>query len=1160
MNQIQSFAAKQEAKDKRMIDRGIFESHEHVKKGEFEAASQTLSKISPASQRLRYKQYEISVLYSAICIKTGNFDEAKGHIQSAIRQKPEDSLSWRNLVQIEANNGTKESLKTAIHQAFLVCQVDGQLLTTIAPHLKDLDDQKLTDDFVKFLYIVPNGLDLPIWQYIPEIPSTVEVRKKMLERKEKNEACCIELIHLLIDEGDPFEAEKYSKSLPVDHQERIYVETLLGDDPVGSARKHVLNGATLFKDFLIAVDANDLQKMHNEINLIPSFVSGYLYLARQEKNVRQRILILSSALGKFPKYVPYLLLLAESKEEMGDFKGCENLIKDIINLDNDTGLSLYVHFLIRRGRCQEASNILSENKNLKISEKELADIELELYKNDNQDSHLEKIIELPSSKDVAQIKAESIYQLRNKIPDCEQLFLKILEFDENNGYIYYLYGKYIQELSKDEKKALSLFCKACSLGYVQDDISKDVVFHYLEQKDYEKCISILSKVDNNWSHFMLGLLYERQQDYEKSIVEFQHDLRYNKGRLESLSALGHSYFLLGRCFSAQGISNDLKEIGNPDLSLEFSISRVFGIPLNVRIQNSQVDSGNNTTPESRKVYEIDFQSDPIPFYSYLQQVIDNIRHLHNQNRIESAKSIGDSMCSSIREFSSKWPSLSSVQKICGDFFVEMFYLTQKSEYAATSFQCYKRRCELDRRAESFIDLSNSLYFLGKTNEAIGVLLRVVKVFKTHSGIWLSLGILYSKVNKYPFARHCFSVSYKLSSDIEKARVLSCCANIGILINDNELASQSINASRLHNPLDRDLWDIITYTSLISSTQKERSNQSSDNKEDTTSDNKVGLVNLHSSQRNVLDNAIIAFKNGVPIQNIKILPSLCLKKHKLLEALGFSFMLNDSGSISKSFEALGKYNFSLSYIENDDQRRELIKCLCGSSCVFSHAIQQYQNGNLLESAEEFSKKPDIYSQIASALCYLEIGKKDEALNVLSQFPQLASLPFVKLLLEYFLALKMHNLKSTQSKESIEFTKIPYYEQAFQLAQKYPELFFLNELQNNSRLKSSNRLIKRFPNDQKSLHIYLVSALKSLKLQTEFGENIINDNVLTKARQLYMAHQSFQTLAILTICLIQQKENAESLKNLQISCILRPNLIPKTKDLLLSLSNDQANSDQ
>lgn len=1079
MNQKSPFSD-QEAKDKKMIDKGIIEAKREIGAKNFEVAKTKLSQISPASRRLGYKQYDVAILYSFLMTKQEKWEEAKPYIQSAARFQPDDPIPWKLLIQVEDKIGTNESLKQTIKRALETCQPDGSLLITAGPFIKKFDDESLTDEYIRRIEMAPNGFDLPIAQFIPENPKTVEIRTKILERKAKSdETSCSDLIHVLLNEGNPFQAKKYAEMLPIDHPDRIYVDALIGDDPVGSARKHLqITGSNIFQRFIEAVDSSDLQHIRNEISLIPSFASGWIYFASKVTDLKLKTVVLSDAIARFPQQISFVRMLADTKEESGDIDGAISTITgSIMPRDKKLGSEMLIKLYVHQHRCKEAEQLLQNDKTLIVSDTERAIIEMELFKEDHDINRLKHIInDYPEVPELAGIKAESAWELRNEIgDDCERLFALSLKCDRNNGKCYLLFGKWQLSYRHDEQKALFLFEKAAEFNVFDNESVQLITKKEITQNNLDKALNLLSKIDNDWSHFRAALIHQRLGNHEQAAREFQIDLRYNPNNIIGWQALGHEYIILGRAMAAESVASYLRnELKQPDYSLELELSSLFGRPLIIDKQN------------------LEFEINPIPFYALLQSKLDTIRNLRRLGRNESALIISSQLKPSIDSYLKKWGSLATVLKICGDFYLDSFLMTNSDDDSQKSFQCYKKRCEIEKRAESFIDLARSFQIQNKIEESIAMLKKVLKVFPTHAGLWTALGISFSFVSLFPFARHCLCVAAKLSTDIEQARSYACCANIGLLIDDVDLLHEAVEAARQSNPYDPDVWQIIAATEKIKT----------------------------------VDSSLIAFQFGASNKVLKNLPDLLLKSGKPYQALGYAMIISDNESISKAFESLGRYDLALLY-ENDQERKLKLSCLVNS--VDHNQFPNwclYQEGKFDEAANMFMKNEDSYSQIAAAICFAKTGNVEKALSIFLQQRELINGPQIERIMLQVLPKKL------------EFE--------LKFVNKNPELFFIDQLRSNSRFEAAKKLIQRFPSDTAAMEIYIVEALKSK------DEGAVDDNVLTKSRVLYLAKPCLKSLVLMAICSYKAASKEEALHDLQLICLMKPNFAPKLIPIIQKLA--------
>jgi tetratricopeptide (TPR) repeat protein len=372
----------------------------------------------------------------------------------------------------------------------------------------------------------------------------------------------------------------------------------------------------------------------------------------------------------------------------------------------------------------------------------------------------------------------------------------------------------------------------------------------------------------------------------------------------------------------------------------------------------------------------------------------------------------------VAAFAEKWGTLASVLKICGDFQCESFEVTQSQENSAEAIQLYKRRAELDKRAEAFIDLAHALQLHGNVEGSVTVLRRVLRTFSDHAGLWMHLGISFALSGRFPFARHCFCVAAKIATDCEAARSFSCCAAIALLIDDENLLKVATDSARRFNPYDPDVWQVLSHGDTLSA----------------------------------LDSALIAFEFGAAVQNHLV--HLCLSANKINEALGFALMTGDGEEISLCFEAQQRYDLALLYTDAHGTRERLELLLQKQT---RGAFELYQNRQFDNAASMFQARGDVYGRLAAGVCLVASGKKAEGCEMLD---------LVRADAPYF-GSQIDKLLFKYSDEPIQS----------RFAQKDPQMFFLEQLQKHTRVEAAHGCIKRFPSDPIAMEIFVLKSLES-----------------------------------------------------------------------------------
>ena len=918
-------------RDKRTIDGGLTDAKQYIAEKNYDACAQILSRISPTCRRINYREFELAFITTMMYIRMGDFAKARENAVAATRLKPDDPLPWKSLIQIDAETENPKLDETII-KALEACKPDLSILKLIAPHLIPLENETIDKLFIRFLDEIDGALELPITQYLPETPLTLDIRLRMLKLQAKNDPeVCSKLIHTTLEESDIFQAPKYIMNLPIDNPDRIYVEALLGDDPLGSARKHIQTGSNIFADFVKACDKKDLNAIRQSITLIPPFVSGWMYYIKQLQDPQKRLQAINDALSRFPDYIPFMIKLAEVKEELGDSKQSIQIIKKIQSLDPYLGTPLLVKLLIRIGRGDEAEKLMNDDPDVEkfITPEERTKIDLLMYKSDKNKDRLRRILECPISKEIAAAKAEAVFEMRNDIDQetCEKYFVEAMKADKDQPITYLMFGKYQLDIKKDEDKAVFLFQKAYDLGLEDTEVMELTSRSLIHRGDYDAALRLCQKVDNEWSHFRAGLILQNQQKHEEACEEFQKDLRFNKDRKLSWSCLGHSYIVLGRAMSAISVAQQLMEMGDPDLDLEYQIATIFGKPIHM---------------EGLADETFGLSQGPIRFYSYLQQSINSLRLMQRFGRKLTCQDLIQKTTPLVEKFVELWGSNASVLKISGDYYIEAFNISNDSSFIDKSQKLYMRRCELDCRAESFIDLAHALHLKGQDEASVTVLRRALKSFTEHSGLWMHLGIAFAITKRFPFARHCLCVAAKLSTSTEMARSYACVASVALTIGDDDLLKIALNAARSFNPYDPDVWQILI---------------------------KKGEVNKTEASE-------IAFQFGASSKILENLPLYCMQESKPKEALGYAMMTESGDLISDAFESQYRFDYALQFAE-DDKRKERLERF--QSMMKQDSAVKLNDAQLQKLEEHINQQEEPLKSLGLAAIKLSKGQKKDAFD-------------------------------------------------------------------------------------------------------------------------------------------------------------------------------------
>jgi hypothetical protein len=188
---------------------------------------------------------------------------------------------------------------------------------------------------------------------------------------------------------------------------------------------------------------------------------------------------------------------------------------------------------------------------------------------------------------------------------------------------------------------------------------------------------------------------------------------------------------------------------------------------------------------------------------------------------------------------------------------------------------------------------------------------------------------------------------------------------------------------------------------------------------------------------------------------------------------------------------------------------------------------YDRKLLGDAAQAFMASPDVFSQIAAAVCLMVDGKTLEGRAVLEQVRVDAA----------FYALSIDKLLFRFSTDEPIRSRF---------SGKDASILFLELLQKHGKLDAARLCLKRFPSDPKSIEIYVYECLNNGSYDD------ITDALLTKARALVAMQPSQRSLTLFVIALIRSRIWKEAIRNLQTLCVLAPAVIPIAKPLLAELT--------
>lgn len=862
--------------DKTRIDQSLVEAKKLMAGNKLDDCERTLKSILPTVNRVGFRQLEIHQFLTALKMKQGKNEEAIEMARKVLTLKPDDPSAFKALLTAGSNINSDDLVSDSI-LALEKCSQAANLLPIIAKYIRDKEKDDLDNAFIKFIQGLPNEEACKYIKALPDREDILEYRISLLKLSPPDDVDQLEdLVYALKDLGDFDECCKFAEKLPENNVHRLYIETLFGDDCVETARKHIAAGKEQFVNFINFYEQSDANKILNEVQVIPDFLSGFILVLGLITDKVQKSAIAETIASKFPKSLRALTAAANAKEETGDFKAMLNIAQKISKISKNEGIKITIRGYIKMGQFAEAEKLIETAGN--YSQYDKTQVQIELWKVDKDPKRLKTVLQLPDEQQFAEFKAFAALNLGNAIDleTANKIFATSLKLDRENAAIYAYFGKFMIEYMKDAAKGEFLLRKAFELGYKGPEALELAVADYIKNQNFDEALKHCQMTREPWARLRSGMIYYNQGKYEEAANQLQLYLKQKSDDHNALTVLGYTYLAMGRLVSVLQVSEELESIGHPSKELKIKLDQIYG-------KNILKDGISEETV-----------ANPLLFAPSLQHTIDLIKRMVKFNRVEAAIEVvhkTDGFVSKyVEEFGDK---LSSVLKLCGDYYMEAFNITKDAKYAQSSLQLYMKRAEKDKRGECFIDVAEILFSLGKLDQTITVLRRAVKAFPDNWSVWNSLGIAFSISQRYSFAKHCFCVAAKLCEEADKAKVMNCFASLSYLCEDQMTMSTSADEANRLDPNNAFSWE-----------HKAMS----------------GSIDEYSGE-------ILSFKNGNVKTPINILPELCIYANKPLESLGFAFMSGNKNKIAMALEACGKYREAMKFTE-DEETLARLRSLCG----------------------------------------------------------------------------------------------------------------------------------------------------------------------------------------------------------------------------------------
>ncbi|OHT16371.1 hypothetical protein TRFO_13214 [Tritrichomonas foetus] len=726
----------------------------------------------------------------------------------------------------------------------------------------------------------------------------------------------------------------------------------------------------------------------------------------------------------------------------------------------------------------------------------IKNIWIEYEKSKNKEI-LKTILDSKNSLINAEIRMKAIFELRNDLEqsELEDHFNKLKEINYQN--VFCAIAKY--ELEKgNEDKAGENYIRAIEYG-VNDPEAIDYATKKLLAEDnteqasndnLEKALQYCKKVDENWARLRAGLILQRLKRHDEAKEFFQKIIVNDPDNVKAWSLLGQCYVALGKKLAAKDVMDKLRQYGYHDDLLEVQNAVFYG---------TKIDEQST-----------DFENSPMMFLGYLNQIIEISRKFRAFGRKESCIEIIKSNLQRVCEFQEKWKSLAAVSKSCADFFLESYIVLNDPMYNALALNAYKARAESDLRPESFVDIANVLFLKGEVDSAVTLLKKVIHKFKDSPIIWINLGVSYTLLCKFAIARHCFIVASKISSSSQSSKIFSLLSAVAKSINDVYLMESALEKANNYSSDEPLVWCL------------------------------MGMQTENISEQ--YNFASTGFENGIIN---KKLPLLCLKMGRFIEALGYSLILNDDEMIARSFEALGKYENAILYTTDENYKQHLLE-LCKDETKQLSELNNKQYFNQ-EIVKFYQKKNDVFSKLTLIALYLSNNQETEAYQIIKELrsnyqnPQSTS-PNDNLTNQL--------MNKSQYRRILDIWALQYAPKTEKIKSEFikldPFVFYLKKLrkqQNNYDALFSTT--KKFPLNEQALKLFLSLSLTSHK-------NVKNNKILKDiAETLNRIGSGRETLKLLISVYVKIGEWKKAISTIQLLCVLNPNEIKNTKNLLLKI---------
>jgi len=805
---------------------------------------------------------------------------------------------------------------------------DENVVVNLANYIFKFNNPDLVERFVEKTIKIPIDKRHEIYHNFAEPFFSLYMQKCPKDAK----SYCLELWS---NKKDFDTLKRIYKFIPEGKNRRIFFDTLLGDDPVGNAILHIKRGKDFFRKFIEGVENNDNNLINRFVTQTNWFISGAIFYFNR---LSPEEIIKGSAvyLYMMPKSTELFQIIAIAHINLGKKKELISLIEKFqeIYKDNSFMMDYQLQILGSLGRFDKIEEI-SNKSDVNLSAEVQFKILYHSFRTSPSREIAEQIINFSTESNSASIaiKAEVLFYISKELESAEAInkFALLLKADPKNHSVFYFFGMFKNEVEKDYDKANFLFKKAYELGSTEFPVLTVMIQCFVEEKNFAEALKVSLKSSLPKMLVYTGVIYYNLGYLQNALTCLQKYLRYFPDDIRAKTVLGYCYAYLGKEHSALSVYEDLKACNIDNHCL------------------CHITNKNSILPMSQN-YKPDFmiEENPTVFLVYLDKQIQYIESFYQFGRVQSAIEIINLLMPYIDVFEARWSMFSTSMKSIADFYTLVFQITQDSDFIERAKSMFMKRIEIDKRAESFIDLARVFCISNDFKSALLILRRSIRVFYDNPSLWNALGIVFFHSKHISYARHCFSVSYKCFPAYLAS--VTYAAALEFFENNSEIFIDLCEKAYSLNSLDPNVL-------LLKAIRHEES------------------INF----------ARLSFDYYPNYQLAKALAIICMNSNMKKEALDYSLISQQTDLISLALELDKNYSTALSYAQDESHKTRLRLLQKDFSVTVSQesemkAFLLYNEKKYQEAIHMYRKFDTMTSKLSIIQCYIAMNNRKSALGV------------------------------------------------------------------------------------------------------------------------------------------------------------------------------------